>query len=623
VLGPDDRRRHDVPHASVGAGAPKSVRDFGEELGRRRLLGRPGVDVDRDLDGLERGGQALVTEQQDDFGHARGASAGRGFRGAAGAVLRPDRSTDAARDGTVLTKEVLRTRTLCSAPPDWPPGGLPDGSAVSAVRRRVLALAAAYYAAGRASLALQYDGPVAAIWLPVGVGAAALYLAGLRWWPGLLIGDVALADPAQPLASALGLTAGNMADILAIAVLLRLLLGQRAALDRLEQVGGMLVAIAAGAVTTATVATLSLRAGGVVESSELPTFWRSWFLADASGALVIMPLALAWAQPRSRAWRAGGVWEGALVIAAVVALSAIALSEQLPLTYLVFPALIWAALRFGQRGATLALAVAAGMTVGLTANEVGAFVEHSITARALSMQLYMAVAALTTLCLAAIVSERRRGALDLVESRARIAAAAAEERRRLERELHDSAQNRLVGLQIRLGLAKERTEQSAPELATILTRLVKEAEGLGEELRRIAHGISPPLLATRGLVDALRNECLNSGIAVQIAARDIGLSEPDVDTAVYLCCLESIQNAVKHAGSDAAVAVRLRRAGNDLAFSVHDTGGGFDTRATAWGAGLTGVQDRIETVGGRVKITAAPGSGTTVAGVVPWPQRAA
>jgi signal transduction histidine kinase len=91
---------------------------------------------------------------------------------------------------------------------------------------------------------------------------------------------------------------------------------------------------------------------------------------------------------------------------------------------------------------------------------------------------------------------------------------------------------------------------------------------------------------------------------------------------VYLCCLESIQNAAKHAGSDASVTVRLRRAGHELAFSVRDTGRGFDPRATARGAGLTGVQDRIDTVGGRVEIAAAPGAGTTVAGAVPWPPRA-
>jgi signal transduction histidine kinase len=485
----------------------------------------------------------------------------------------------------------------------------------------VLVLAAAYYAAGQASLALQYTGPVAAIWLPVGIGVAALYLTGLRWWPGVLMGDLALADPAQPLGSALAITAGNVIDILVIAVLLRRLLGSRGALDRLEHVGGMLVAIVSGAAITATVAVLSLRAGGVVGSSEVPLFWRSWFLADASGALVIIPLALAWAQPRATAWRGRGVWEPALMIAAVVGLSAIALSGELPLTYMVFPALIWAALRLGQRGATFAVAVAAVMAVGITANELGAFVMHSITASALSTQLYIAVAALTTLCLAAIVSERARAALELAESRKRIAAAGAEERRRLERELHDSAQNRLVGLQIRLSLARERIEQTAPEAAASLEQLVQEAVTVGEELRRIAHGISPSLLATRGLVDALRHECTHSGIAVTIVTDEVGLSTPDVETAMYLCCLESIQNAAKHAGRDARMTVTLRRDSNELVFSLHDTGRGFDPQVTGRGAGLTSIQDRIDTVGGHVEIVSAPGGGTTVAGLVPWPAR--
>ena len=184
------------------------------------------------------------------------------------------------------------------------PARLADARLFPALRYAlgVLLLAAGYYGAGQASLALQYTGPVAAIWLPVGVGVAALYLGGLRFWPGVLIGDLALADSAQPLGSALGLTLGNMADVLVITLLLRRLLGRRGALDRLDRVGGMLVAIAAGAAITATVAMVSLRAGGVISGSDVPTFWRSWFLADASGSLVVVPLALAWAQPGSLEW---------------------------------------------------------------------------------------------------------------------------------------------------------------------------------------------------------------------------------------------------------------------------------------------------------------------------------
>lgn len=487
----------------------------------------------------------------------------------------------------------------------------------------VLVLAGAYFAAGRASFALEYQGPVAAIWLPVGVGAATLYLAGLRWFPGVLIGDIALADPSQPLASALGITAGNMVDILVIAVLLGRLLGPRATLDRLRHVGGMLVAIAAGATITATVATLSSRAGGLVASSEIPAFWRSWALADASGALVTIPLALAWAQPPWRAWRGRALWDAALMIAAVVALSVIALSNDLPLTYLVFPALIWAALRFGQRGATLAVAVAAGTAVGITANEMGAFVQHSITDSALSTQLYIAVAALTTLCLAASVSERHRVARELAEAYARIATAGAEERRRVERELHDSAQNPLAALQIRLNLAQERVAPTSPELAATLAALRQDAAAIGEQLRRIAHGISPPLLAERGITEALRTQTAHGPIAVSVTASNVGLGEPRIEIAVYLCCLELIQNAAKHAGPGTTVTVRLERKASRLAFTVHDNGRGFDQQAATPGTGLSGVRERINSVGGRIEITATPGQGTTATGVVPWPPRAA
>jgi len=151
----------------------------------------------------------------------------------------------------------------------------------------------------------------------------------------------------------------------------------------------------------------------------LGVFWRSWWLGGVAGGLVVVPLALAWAHPRVSAWRGRRAVEGALMLAAVIGLSVIALSAQQPLTYMVFPAFIWAALRFGPQGATLAVTVGAVIAVLATSYELGAFVELSPTDSALNLQLYIVFAALTTLCLAAIVSERRRAALELAESQRR------------------------------------------------------------------------------------------------------------------------------------------------------------------------------------------------------------
>src|SRR5262249_60062007 len=159
--------------------------------------------------------------------------------------------------------------------------GDPAGSAHCRYLASVLFLAGIYYATGKASVALQYTGPVAGIWLPVGVGAAALYLAGLRWVPGVVIGDIALGDPDQ-LATSLGFIVGNTADIVVIALLLRRLLGPRCTLDRLQRFGAMLVAIVPGSAITATVAVLTLLRDDGISGSAIPSFWRTWFLADAT-----------------------------------------------------------------------------------------------------------------------------------------------------------------------------------------------------------------------------------------------------------------------------------------------------------------------------------------------------
>jgi signal transduction histidine kinase len=486
----------------------------------------------------------------------------------------------------------------------------------------VVVIAIGYDVFAQGGEALLLTGPAGAFWPATGLGIAVLYLGGLRWWPGVLLGDLLSREWAElPFGTALAESAGNMTRAVVAAIILRRLIGPRAGMDRLSHVGAVLAAVGIGEAISATVAMLALRAGDVLAGSDMADFWRSWWLGGVAGGLVVVPLALAWARPFAPVWRGRGALEGALMLAAVAALSAVALSAEQPLTYLVFPGLIWAALRFGPQGATLAVVVAVLVAVWATSNELGPFLEHSPSDSALNLQLYITFAALTTLCLAAIVSERRRAAEELSESRGRIAAARERERRRLEGELHDSAQNRIFALRVKLRLAQERTGEAAPELATQLGELVDEAGAVGDDLRRIARGLSPPMLATHGLAAALRVEGAKSAVRVDVIASDVGPSEPHIERAVYLCCLESIQNAAKHAGPDATVTVRLHCEEHELLFSVEDTGRGFDPRTATPGMGLASLRERADTVGGHVDVLTAPGRGTTVAGAVPWPAR--
>ncbi len=225
------------------------------------------------------------------------------------------------------------------------------------------ALAGAYYAAAQIGYTLKFTGAVAAIvWLPVGVGIAFLYLGGLKLWPGVVLGDL-LANQYQtlPVGSAIGQTIGNTLEVVVAAYLIRRLVRSGRPLDSVAGVCGLLVAIFAGTAVSATIGPFSLRLGNVLSTSDLPHVWHTWWLGDTAGALVVVPLALAWWQPLDLSWTRARIAEGALMLSSVIILTDVALRTDRPLVYIVFPTLIWAALRFGPRGGTLAVAVAVGV----------------------------------------------------------------------------------------------------------------------------------------------------------------------------------------------------------------------------------------------------------------------
>src|SRR5829696_5271318 len=173
----------------------------------------------------------------------------------------------------------------------------------------VAALAGLYYAAAKTGYLLQFAGPVAAIvWLPVGVGIAFLYLGGLRYWPGVLVGDLLANDyGALSLGSAIGQTCGNVLEVLVATLLLRRLVPRGDPLATLGGLGRMLVAISAGTAVSATVGACSLLLGDVIAAHQVPDVWRTWWLGDSSGALIVLPLAIAWARPPRRWLRRHGL----------------------------------------------------------------------------------------------------------------------------------------------------------------------------------------------------------------------------------------------------------------------------------------------------------------------------
>ena len=204
---------------------------------------------------------------------------------------------------------------------------------------------------------------------------------------------------------------------------------------------------------------------------------------------------------------------------------------------------------------------------------------------------------------------------ELRASRARIVATAERERRRLERDLHDGAQQRLMAVQIKLRLAHQRAE--GPELAAQLDAIEVEAAAAVEELRTLAHGIYPPVLLDHGLVDALRALAIKAPIPIAVRDDGVGRYSPSLEAAIYFCSLEAIQNAIKHAGSGVHVVASLRRDASGLHFEIADDGIGMDTTKPGGGEGLTGMRDRIGAVGGELEIVSSPGHGTTVRGTVP------
>ena len=217
----------------------------------------------------------------------------------------------------------------------------------------------------------------------------------------------------------------------------------------------------------------------------------------------------------------------------------------------------------------------------------------------------------------ASVAQLRRQAAELHASRTRIVTAADSERRRIERNLHDGAQQRLAALAIKLSLASELAERDAGQVRDLLAELRADVRETADELRCLAHGIYPPLLAEKGLDPALSAAARRSTLPIAVQAGPLGRYPAEIEATVYFCCLEAIQNACKHAGNEATLDLRLREEDGVLTFEVTDNGAGFEASGRGLGAGFVNMEDRLRALRGAMRVESAPGRGTRVTGTLP------
>ncbi|MDP9329401.1 MAG: sensor histidine kinase [Actinomycetota bacterium] len=205
---------------------------------------------------------------------------------------------------------------------------------------------------------------------------------------------------------------------------------------------------------------------------------------------------------------------------------------------------------------------------------------------------------------------------ELRGSRQRLVAAQDEERRKIERNIHDGVQQQLVALAVRLRMTKALVSTDPTAAEGSLDDLQAATTEALEDLRDLARGIYPPLLADQGLAAALEAQARKSPTPVSIDADGIGRFPKDVESAVYFSVLEALNNVAKYAGASRAV-ITLAQHDGRLEFGVTDDGAGFDTHATGYGTGLQGIADRLDAIGGRLEVVSSRGAGTTIRGSVP------
>lgn len=489
-------------------------------------------------------------------------------------------------------------------------------------------LAIAYYVFVRFGYLLEYpDANRVAVWPAVGIAVVGLVFLGRRAWPGIAVGGFLARIVAEPLAgSGVGITvavltvagmtfAGVVTPIAAAWLFERY--GLNTALTRLRDVLVVVLGATVSALLGATVATSVVVATGVVTGvGGGVEFLAWWWLTDTMGIILIAPLMMILGTAvrlRTNPFRHRGVETAALIIVTIIVTELI-FSTALPISFLVFPFVLWAALRLGVPGGAVINVFLTGTAIWASVQKHGPFWQLPSTSSLVVLQSFNAGVAITSLVLAAVTAERKQATEEVRASRARIVEAADRERRRVERNLHDGAQQRLVALSLLLRLAQmQQGPQPGPELPATLSRASHELHAALAELRELARGLHPAILTHEGLGAAVQSLAEQAPLPVTVTVPTARFSGALEITAYFVVC-EALANIAKYARATAAT-VRIQHADGRLRVEVADDGvGGADPTD---GSGLSGLADRVIALGGQLQVDSPPGRGTRVRAELP------
>ncbi len=355
----------------------------------------------------------------------------------------------------------------------------------------VALVAAAYVGAAKLGFSFAFaTRQVTAVWPPTGIAIAALLLFGLRSWPGVFLGAfVSNAISNEPLFTAAGIAVGNTIGPVLGAFLLRRVGHFNNSLRRVPDVLALVCLGSAIAMTvTATNGVINLILGGIIPWSACASVWWVWWAGDAMGVLLFAPLLLTWATEHRVRWRGARLAELAALFIALIVVSEVSFTNQLPLAYPVFPFVIWAALRFGQRGSACAVIAVSAIAIWNTIHDRGPFMSGTLDHRLILLVTFMAVVAVTGLLLGAVTAERQAAENSL-------------------RRAHDELERRVVERTAELATANTQLTTTNEQLNRSTVELANKNEEVQAFVYIVSHDLRSPLVNLQGFVKELELSC--------------------------------------------------------------------------------------------------------------------